>query len=58
MIYRSAITGKFVSAKYAKRHPKTTVCEHPGNVRKRTLPPGHKLVKRHKPFTRNHRARR
>jgi hypothetical protein len=24
-LYRSAITGKFVSAAYAKRHPKTTI---------------------------------
>lgn len=25
--YRSAITGHFVTAKYAKRHPRTTVRE-------------------------------
>lgn len=25
--YRSAITGRFVSAEYARRHPKTTVAE-------------------------------
>jgi hypothetical protein len=25
--YRSAITGKYVSAYYAKRHPKTTIKE-------------------------------
>lgn len=27
-VNRSAITGKFVSAKYTKTHPKTTVTEH------------------------------
>jgi len=25
--YRSAITGRFVSEKYAKKHPKTTIRE-------------------------------
>lgn len=25
--YRSAVTGRFVSAAYAKRHPKTTLAE-------------------------------
>ena len=24
-VYRSAVTGKFVSEKFAKKHPKTTV---------------------------------
>lgn len=28
MMYRSAITGRFVSAKFAKAHPKTTVREN------------------------------
>lgn len=26
-IHRSAVTGKFVTKKYVKRHPKTTVTE-------------------------------
>ena len=26
-LHRSAITGRFVTARYAKRHPKTTVQE-------------------------------
>ena len=26
-VYRSAVTGKFVKAGYAKKHPKTTVKE-------------------------------
>lgn len=52
MIHRSAITGRFVTAKYAKRHPKTTVREDAGNVRKRALPPGHRLIKRYKPVKR------
>jgi len=25
--YRSAVTGRFVSAKYAAKHPKTTIAE-------------------------------
>jgi hypothetical protein len=27
-VFRSAITGKFVTEKYAKKHPKTTEREH------------------------------
>lgn len=57
MSYRSAITGRYVTVKHANRNPKTTVWETPGNVHKRKLPKGHRLVKRHKPVVRNHRAR-
>lgn len=57
MICRSAITGRFCSKTYAKRYPHLTVCETSGNLHKRALPKGHRLIKRHKPFTRNGRAR-